>query len=289
MTEPRTRFLKALRGHDTTITVELRPPRAGQSQQRTLDDWIETYHGVRKLARAGHFLFLTDNAVGDLEEENLAHLGANLAGEVDPETVIPFLTTKHSLGYCLMYAQRAWAQGFRSLAVLGGDKTVGPPRCIPHAFELRALVRGRVPELTLGGWANPHADIETQAGFLAHENFGADFWLSQVVSHHHKPQIERLLGEVEDHEVKAPGVFGIFYYRSANPTTLRGLSQFFPVPASELSREFASGLTPEDICARTLRTLLEAGARNVYVSNLPLRGAAGRVEKIVHLAAGGSI
>lgn len=285
MTEPRAGFLEALRGNDTTITVELRPPRAGQSGQRTLDAWIETYHGVRKLARAGHFLFLTDNAVGDLEEENLAHLGANLAGEVDPKMVIPFLTTKHSLDYCLVYAQRAWAQGFRSLAVLGGDRTVGSPRCVPHAFELRALIRNRVPELTLGGWANPHADIGAQAGFLADEHLGADFWLSQVVSHHHGREVDRMLSEVERRGVEIPGVFGVFYYRSANPKTLRGLSRFFPVPAEEVSREFESGVTPEAVCAKTLRTLLKAGVRNVYISNLPMRGAADRLERIIELAA----
>ena len=38
-----------------------------------------------------------------------------------------------------------------------------------------------------------------------------------------------------------PGVFGVFFYRSANPRTLEALKGFLPVPAEGLTREFASG------------------------------------------------
>ena len=67
-----------------------------------------------------------------------------------------------------------------------------------------------------------------------------------------------------------PGLFGVFYYRSANPKTLAALSGFLPVPAEGLTREFAGGATAEEICARTIRSLLDAGVRHVYVSNLPI-------------------
>ena len=50
------------------------------------------------------------------------------------------------------------------------------------------------------------------------------------------------------------------------------LSQFLPVPVEALTREFASGASPAAICARTIRTLRQSGARHVYVSNLPQRG-----------------
>jgi hypothetical protein len=69
-------------------------------------------------------------------------------------------------------------------------------------------------------------------------------------------------------------MFGVFYYRSANPRTLEALESFLPVPAAELSAEFAGGASPEDICARTLRELRAAGARHFYISNLPLQRAA---------------
>ena len=45
---------------------------------------------------------------------------------------------------------------------------------------------------------------------------------------------------------------------------------FLPVPAEGLTREFAAGATPEDVCARTIRTLIDVGARHFYISNLPL-------------------
>jgi len=67
-----------------------------------------------------------------------------------------------------------------------------------------------------------------------------------------------------------PGLFGVFYYRSANPKTLRTLSQFLPVPIDGLMRDFAGGATPVEVCARTIRALKQVGARHFYVSNLPL-------------------
>ena len=41
------------------------------------------------------------------------------------------------------------------------------------------------------------------------------------------------------------------------------------MPIDGLTREFAEGATPEDICARTIRALMSAGARHFYISNLP--------------------
>ena len=66
-----------------------------------------------------------------------------------------------------------------------------------------------------------------------------------------------------------PGMFGVFFYRSANPGTLEALKSFLPIPIEGLTREFAEGLSPEEICARTIRALLKAGARHFYISNLP--------------------
>ena len=78
------------------------------------------------------------------------------------ERIVPFLTTKHTLSYCLQYADRAWEASFRSLVVLGGDTTVGLPRVVPHGSDLRQLIRARQSQLTLGGWANPHGDIDAK-------------------------------------------------------------------------------------------------------------------------------
>jgi len=45
------------------------------------------------------------------------------------------------------------------------------------------------------------------------------------------------------------------------------------VPLEGLTREFAAGATPEDVCARTIRALINAGAKHFYISNLPIARA----------------
>ena len=112
-----------------------------------MDAWIDTYHAVRGLARRGLRVFLTDSAVGTQEENNLRHLVTNLGRDVQRDHIVPFLTAKHSLDFCLSYAEQAWQQGFPSLVVLGGDKSLGRPRCVEHAWELRALMRALKPKL----------------------------------------------------------------------------------------------------------------------------------------------
>ncbi|UCG87011.1 MAG: hypothetical protein JSW71_00225 [Gemmatimonadota bacterium] len=246
-----------------------------------MDSWIDMYHSIRKLGRSDTVVFLTDNAVGQEEEENLQHLTANLAGEVDPAKVVPFLTCKHSLEYCLLYATRAASHGIQALTVLGGDRSVGPPRCLPRAYQLRRAVRARVPGLTLGGWANPHRDAAEQVDFLLRQDNTAEFFLTQIVSHHSIASVDRFVTEVERRNVPQPGVFGVFYYRSANATTLSRLGEFFPVPASEITRDFDSGLTAAHICARSIRELYRVGVRNVYVSNLGFRRVGQRYAEIV--------
>ena len=250
-----------------------------------MDAWIDTYHSVRSLTRTGTYVFLTDSAVGLKEEDNLRHLAINLGSDVPRAAVIPFLTCKHPLEYCLSYADRAHQQGFDALVVLGGDKNVGPPRCVEHAWQLREHIRARVPALTLGGWANPHGDCATQVSHLLDEHSNAEFYLTQIVSHHSREGVERFLQEGTRRGLTIPGLFGLFYYRSANPRTLTTLSRFLPVPVDDLAREFAGGATPEEICARSIAALSDAGARHFYVSNLPLGRAAVTLHRIMDLAA----
>lgn len=263
------------------VAVELRPPRAGLTAQQSMDTWIDMYHTLTRLEDEDTILFLTDNAVGQAEEENLNHLTSNLAGQANATKIVPFLTSKHSLDYCLLYATRAASFGFEALTVLGGDHTVGPPRCVPHAYELRARIRRRLPALTLGGWANPHRDAAEQVDYLLDAAFSADFYLTQVVSHHHVREVERFVTEARRRGVPHPGAFGVFLYRSAKPRTLERLQAFFPVPADALTREFEAGATPEEICARTIRALRDVGATHVYVSNLGLRRPAARYRRLL--------
>jgi hypothetical protein len=255
------------------VAAELRPPRAELAAAEGMDAWIDTYHAVRRLTRDGTFVFLTDSAVGAAEEDNLRHLVTNLGRDVPRERIVPFMTAKHTLDYCLSYAERARQSGFPALVVLGGDKSVGTPRCVEHAWELRRIVRQRDRSLSLGGWANPHANAERQVDYLLAECFTAEFYLTQVVSHHDLPAVSAFIETARRRGVDTPGVFGVFYYRSANPKTMAILREFLPVPADALTREFASGATAEDVCARTLRALVEAGARHFYISNLPVARA----------------
>lgn len=246
-----------------------------------MDAWIDTYHAVRGLTRRGVPVFLTDSAVGLQEEDNLRHLIANLGTTVPRDLVVPFLTSKHPLEYCLSYAERAWHNDFKSLVVLGGDKHVGPPRSVEHAWQLRHAIRAREPHLALGGWANPNADANRQIGYLTDGTFNAEFFLTQIVSHHTLGPVARFLETGARVGLSLPGMFGVFYYRSANAKTLRTLSQFLPVPIEGLVRDFAGGATSVEVCARTIRALRGLGARHFYVSNLPLSRADATLEAIV--------
>src|SRR5262249_38101833 len=151
-------LLSAFRSGSSIFAAELRPPRAELARAEGMDAWIDTYHAVRKLTRQSTFVFLTDSAVGAEEEDNLRHLVTNLGHDVPRERIVPFLTSKHSLDYCLSYAERARQNGFPALVVLGGDKSVGRPRSVAHAWQLHQMLRERDRTLALGGWANPHSD-----------------------------------------------------------------------------------------------------------------------------------
>jgi 5,10-methylenetetrahydrofolate reductase len=275
---------EALRTQPVVIAAELRPPRAELDRAAGMDAWIDTYHAIRSLTRRDLYVCLTDSAVGSQEEDNLRHLVTNLGDDVDRTRVVPFLTSKHTIEYCLSYAERARQHGFPALVVLGGDKTVGAPRCVEHAWQLREAIRRRQPDLRLGGWANPHANADAQVGYLLDAHVQADFYLTQIVSHHRRTHVASFLDAAARRGLDLPGVFGVFYYRSANPKTLRMLSEFMPVPVEALTKEFASGADAIEVCARTVQALLQDGARAVYISNLPLAGASATLTRIMERA-----
>jgi hypothetical protein len=274
-------LLEALKGNTSVIAAELRPPRAELGSIEGMDAWIDMYHAIRRLTRQDVRVFLTDSAVGTQEENNLRHLVTNLGTAVARDRVVPFLTSKHSLEYCLTYAEQAWQQGFPSLVVLGGDKSVGRPRCVEHAWQLRREIRAREPRLALGGWANPQGNASAQVDYLLDECFTAEYYLTQIVSHLNIAPVERFTTEARMRGVHVPGMFGVFYYRSANPRTLQVLREFLPVPVEALIAEFESGATPVDVCARTIRAMLDIGVRHFYISNLPLGKASATLHAIL--------
>src|SRR5256885_16248868 len=168
-------FLSALRSGASVFAAELRPPRAELAANEGMDAWIDTYHAVRRLTKQGTFVFLTDSAVGAEEEDNLRHLVLNLGQDVPRDRIVPFLTSKHPLDYCLSYADRAHENGFKALVVLGGDKSVGVPRAVEHAWQLRKLLRERDRTMALGGWANPNGDPDRQVDLLTAPPLNAEF------------------------------------------------------------------------------------------------------------------
>ena len=278
-------YLSLLRTSDSpVVAVELRPPRAELQAEEGIDAWIDTYHAITSLARQNIRVMITDSAVGAQEENNLRHLVANLGADVARTHVVPFLTTKHSVDFCLGYADQAVHHLFPSLVILGGDKHVGRRRCVDHAWQLREMIRRRHPDLELGGWANPTAAAASQVNFLLDGHANADFYLTQIVSHHQTASVTAFLDEGRRRGLVMPGVFGVFFYRSANRATLQMLRQFLPVPVEAIAAEFAAGATPIDICARTIRALLDLGARHFYVSNLPLRRTAQTLSAILDQA-----
>jgi hypothetical protein len=116
-----------------------------------------------------------------------------------------------------------------------------------------------------------------------------EFYLTQIVSHLTPGPVEAFLAESRQRGLTQPGMFGVFYYRSANPATLDILSQFLPVPVEGLRAEFAAGATPVDVCARSVRELRQLGVRHFYVSNLPLTRTAAVLRAILERAGIGAL
>jgi hypothetical protein len=276
-------FVEALRAPGPLLSAELRPPPADLPRSRLLEAWIDAHHGVSRLLRDGRFVLFTDDAVGDREEESLGHLTANLGEDADLSRVIPFLTCKHALDYCLLFARRGASRGMGAITVTGGDTRVGPPRCLPRARDLRARIRSHTPGIPLGAWANPFRDPAEQVGFLLEDQEHADYYLTQVVSHLDLEPLDRFLDEVHRRGLALPGVFGVFHYRSANPRTLARLSDFLPVPHEGLRQAFAEdGIRALDVTARTIEALRARGIEKVYVSNLTMTEAPSALRALEH-------
>ena len=261
------------------LNVEMCPPRMDLPLEQSIEAWIDSNYLMRKVTSLGRFVFMTDGAIGRREEPNLRHVTINLGSEAERSRIIPILTTKHSLQYCLEFAKRSYLLGFTSLVVLGGDKSDDTPRCVEHAYELRRLIRQAVPGMTLGGWASPHGG-RRQVEFLLHPEYSADFYMAQIVSHYQSQSIDEFLNDTVRLGVKIPGIFGVFYYRSPNSNTLALLSKFFPVPIEELKKDFEANQSPDEICALSVHALFRRGLKNVYISNLPTATGAERLSRM---------
>lgn len=270
----------ALAGEAPVRAIEFRPPLRELPEDDSLDAWIDLSQVARALLAEGRFVLLTDDAVGSREEESLQHLTSSLGEHADLSGVVPFLTCKHTLDYCLLFAKRAASLGVPAITVTGGDRDVGPPRCVERSRDLRRIIRKTVPDLRLGAWVNPFADPAMQVGLLLDPRHVADYYITQVVSHHRMEPLDRFLEESERRSLGMPGLVGVFHYRSGSRRTLARLSRFLPVPVDGLLAELDAGATPEEITARTFAALAERGVMHTYLSNLDPRSALERLARI---------
>ena len=148
-------------------------------------------------------------------------------------------------------ADRAVQHGFQALVVLGGDKSVGPPRCGARV-QLREEIRRHQPQLLLGGWANPHGNTAQQVAHLLDEHATAEFYLTEIVSHHSREHVREFVSEAERCGLAIPGIRRLLL-SFGQSTDARSPESFLPVPAAKLTAEFGAGATADEICARTIR------------------------------------
>src|SRR5437764_14896478 len=99
-------LLKALRDPKPFfLNVEMCPPRMDLPLEQSVEAWIESNQLMRKITSLGRFVFMTDGAIGRREEPNLRHVIINLGAESDRARIVPILTTKHTLHYCVAFAK----------------------------------------------------------------------------------------------------------------------------------------------------------------------------------------
>ena len=147
--------------------------------------------------------------------------------------------------------------------VLAIEQIGEPPVIVGHdGVDIPACLRPHE-------WTKPTEEVSAQRAMYA----GMITFIDE--------QVGRIIEAIERKGAGIPVVFGVFFYRSANPRTLETLGGFFPVPADEISRDFAAGVDAEEICARTVRELRRVGADKIYVSNLGNRGAGATLRRIL--------
>ena len=215
-------FLTALRNGSSVFAAELRPPRAELESAEGMDAWIDTYHAVKRLTREGTYVFLTDSAVGAAEEDNLRHLVTNLGSDVPAHAHRP-VHDDEAHTRVLPVVRRARASERISGARRARRRQVGrhtPLRRARVAAAPDASRAGTHPWPLAGGPTRMPRRRDRSIS-CSTPNFTAEFFLTQVVSHHDAAAVSALLETApRARGLELPGVFGVFYYRSANPKTL---------------------------------------------------------------------
>ncbi len=278
-------LVNALGNGSLALSVELRPPRAELDAAAGMDAWIDTYHAVRGLVAE------RDVRVSDRQRRRRAR-------RTQPSA------PRHQSRYGRAARSRRAVPHDEALArVLPRVRRAGLARRLPLARRPGRRSHGRPAPMrrarVAAARSDPRARAGSDAGRLGESACGCGQtsglpWRPslqrRVLPHagHLAPrprrQVDRFLDEAHRQRLAMPGIFGVFYYRSANPKTLAMLKQFLPVPVDGLRVEFGEGASAEEVCARTIRGLRAQGVRHFYVSNLPIGRARQTLEKIVGLA-----
>ena len=185
---PHHSLLDSLRGPDAVIAAELRPPRAELTRSRG-HGRLDRHVPRRSAADAERHVRVPHR------QRRRAPPRKTTSG-ISSRTSAPTCRAsassrssraKHPLDYCLSYAERAWQHGLPGARGARRRQDRRRPAlgraCVAAAPDAFART---IAALALGGWANPHADAE-RAGRLSRcdRHFTAEFYLTQVVSHHH--------------------------------------------------------------------------------------------------------
>ena len=152
-----------------------------------------------------------------------------------------------------------------------GGRSVRPgrPAAFPHAYQLRRWIRERMPSLDLGGWVNPLRDPAQQVDFLLDPGFEAEFYLTQIVSHHHLEQVEALPRRGPPARRALSGRVRRLHLSERQPEDAGAAGQVLPgAGGGDHSRLRGRAIAGGDLRPHACAALREIGVEKVYVSNL---------------------
>ena len=238
-------LVRALRATvPSVLSVELRPPRAELDAAAGMDAWIDTYHAVSGLVAR------RDVRVPHRQRRRRARRTQPAASRHQPRhgraarsrRAVPDDEALAASSACRTPSARGRKASGR-WSCSAATRSVGPPRCVDARV---AAARGD-PRARAGALARRLGESARRSGDAG--------GLSRRRALHRRvlPDAGRLASRrrgrssafCEELDAAAastlPGIFGVFYYRSANPKTLETLKQFLPVPVEGLTRGVRGG------------------------------------------------
>ena len=226
-------LLSALRSGSSVFAAELRPPRAELATQRghgRVDRHVS--RGPAADARRARTCSSPTAPSARRRKTTCGTWSLNLGNDVPRDRIVPFLTSKHPTRVPpFIRRARAPERVQRARGARRRQERRRRRDASSTRGSSRKLLRDRDRTLALGGWANPHGDPDRQVDFLDGARFprrvlpDADRQPSRPSSRWRASSRRRAR-----RHLTLPGVFGVFYYRSANPRTLDALRAFLPVP-----------------------------------------------------------